>query len=300
MIWVLIGSAAAFFLFRLSSQAWRNHRSGSSWLRGLFDSNATFWVYAVLETLVVLTLVRSIYLESYEHAALCLLSLLLFMGPVLLPRWLHIKLPAALEIILLCFIYSAEILGEINSYYQRIPGWDTMLHTINGFLCAAIGFSLVDMMNRNEHFSVSLSPGYQALMAFCFSMTIGVLWEFVEFAFDQLALLDMQKDFIVPAFSSVSLDKTASNMAIPVMDIARTIIERTDGSRVIIDGGYLDLGIIDTMKDLFVNFIGAVVFSVVGFLYVKHRGHRGNWASQFIPIVVDNPPPQLSSNDSIT
>ena len=33
---------------------------------------------------------------------------------------------------------------------------------------------------------------------------------------------------------------------------------------------YLDVGIMDTMKDLFVNFIGAVVFSVFGYLYSRN------------------------------
>ena len=47
-------------------------------------------------------------------------------------------------------------------------------------------------------------------------------------------------------------------------------------------GGYLDVGIIDTMKDLFVNFIGAVVFSTIGYFYVRGRG-KGGFAQRFIP-----------------
>lgn len=287
MILVLILSAVGFFTLRWAWQARSNRRVGQSWVRSLFVNRATFWVFTILQTLVVLTMVRSIYTHSYENVMLCVLSLALFLAPVFLERWLQVQLPTALEIIILFFIYAAEILGEINSYYVRIPGWDTMLHTINGFLCAAIGFALVDLLNRNERFSISLSPGYQALMAFCFSMTIGVLWEFVEFSCDQLALIDMQKDFVVTQFASVSLDPTASNVAIQVKDIIRTVIETADGGSIIIDGGYLDLGIIDTMKDLFVNFVGAVVFSIIGYLYVKHQGERGGLARQFIPVVLD-------------
>ena len=79
----------------------------------------------------------------------------------------------------LLFIFAAEILGELASFYVRVPNWDTMLHTVNGFLCAAVGFALVDMINRNERFSLKLSPVYLAIVAFCFSMTVGVpsaLW----------------------------------------------------------------------------------------------------------------------------
>ena len=58
-------------------------------------------------------------------------------------------------------------------------------------------------------------------------------------------------------------------------------------------GGYLDIGILDTMKDLFVNFIGAVVFSFIGYFYVKSRG-KGKFASRFIPQVVEVQPEDIN------
>ena len=87
-----------------------------------------------------------------------------------------------------------------------------MLHTTNGFLCAAVGFSLIDILNRNAKIKFTLSPVYVALAAFCFSMTIGVLWEFFEFSMDRLFHMDMQKDTIVHTISSVMLDPTNSNI----------------------------------------------------------------------------------------
>ena len=122
--------------------------------------------------------------------------------PTILERQLQIDLPNVLEIVILLFIFSAWILGEVQTYYTIIPYWDTMLHTLNGFLCAAIGFSLVDLLNRHERVSLSLSPVYMAIVAFCFSMTVGVLWEFFECAMDQIFMQDMQKDTIVNAISS--------------------------------------------------------------------------------------------------
>ena len=83
---------------------------------------------------------------------------------------------------MLLFIFSAEILGEISSFYVLFPFWDTTLHTLNGFLAAAIGFSLVDLLNRSDRVKFDLSPLFLSITAFCFSMTIGVLWEFFEFA----------------------------------------------------------------------------------------------------------------------
>ena len=216
--------------------------------------------------------------------------LLRFLLPTIFERALKIDLPNTMEIIILLFIFAAEILGEIQSYYTTFRGWDTILHTLNGFLCAAIGFALVDMLNRTERFSLSLSPAFMAIVAFCFSMTIGVLWEFFECAMDQFFLLDMQKDAVIHSISSVMLDPTGGNTPTIIRDIADVIVVTGSGEEISLGlGGYLDVGILDTMKDLFVNFIGAVVFSFIGYFYVKSRG-KGRFARRFIPQVVDIQP----------
>ena len=137
-------------------------------------------VYILLRFLVILTIVTQFFNRNFENVFLGLLTLILFVLPTILERRLMIDLPDTLEIIILLFIFAAEILGEIQAFYTTFRGWDTTLHTLNGFLCAAIGFSLVDLFNRNERFSLSLSPAFMGIVAFCFSMTIGILWEFFE------------------------------------------------------------------------------------------------------------------------
>ena len=143
-------------------------------------------VYVILRVLVVLALVAQVFNGNFENVFLCILTLVLFTLPTVIERRVRIDLPDTLEIIILLFIFSAEILGEIQAYYTYFHGWDTMLHTLNGFLCAAIGFSLLDILNRDERLAFKLSPVYLAVVAFCFSMTIGVLWEFFECAMDCL------------------------------------------------------------------------------------------------------------------
>lgn len=250
-----------------------------------YQNKTTLTVYVVLRALIIFVMVRALLRREYQSMALCGLSLFLMILPSIVSRRLKIVLPSTLEIIILLFIFAAEILGEINSFYMRVPHWDTMLHTINGFLCAAIGFCLVDMMNREERFSFKLSPLYLAIVSFCFSMTVGVIWEFFEFGADQLMGLDMQKDAVIHAIDSVMLDPTRTNTVIHIRDIVDTIVVHSDGTQESLNlGGYLDVGIIDTMKDLFVNFIGAVVFSFIGFFYVKHKG-KGKVANRFIPQV---------------
>lgn len=235
-------------------------------------------VYVLLRFLVIIIAVAQFFNGNYENVFLCGLTLILFLLPTIFERALKIDLPNTMEIIILLFIFAAEILGEIQSYYTTFRGWDTILHTLNGFLCAAIGFALVDMLNRTERFSLSLSPAFMAIVAFCFSMTIGVLWEFFECAMDQFFLLDMQKDAVIHSISSVMLDPTGGNTPTIIRDIADVIVVTGSGEEISLGlGGYLDVGILDTMKDLFVNFIGAVVFSFIGYFYVKSRG-KGRFA----------------------
>ncbi len=237
-----------------------------------------FVVYFLLRVFVIGIMVLSLLGGRYENLFVCTLSLILFLVPAFFEKNFGIDLPNTLEIIILLFIFSAEILGEIGSYYTKVPLWDTVLHTINGFLCAAIGFSLVDLINRSERFKFQLSPLYLAIVAFCFSMTIGVLWEMFEFGADMLLGMDMQKDFVVHTINSVALDPNGLNNVITIGGITDTEV---NGKSLGL-GGYLDIGIIDTMKDLIVNFIGAVVFSIIGFFYIKSRG-KNKFASSFIP-----------------
>lgn len=101
-----------------------------------------------------------------------------------------------------------------------------MLHTTTGFLCAATGFALIDILNRNSKIKFQLSPIYVAVAAFCFSMTVGVLWEFFEFGMDRLFMMDMQKDTVVNAITSVMLDPTNSNIPVTIDGITSVTMKR--------------------------------------------------------------------------
>lgn len=245
----------------------------------LREHKSSFIVFSVLRFLVIAALIRQGMLGNYESAFFCGLTLLLLYVPSWLQVHLKVELPPALEITILCFIFAAEILGEVNAFYVRIPGWDTMLHTINGFLAAAVGFSLVMLLNDDERLTFDLSPLFLALTAFCFSMTIGVLWEFFEFSMDYFLHFDMQKDTVIQNLYTVTLDDSLSNKVIAIEGIQDVTV---NGQSLGL-GGYLDIGIIDTMKDLFVNFIGAVVFSTIGYFYAKNKGRKKSAAQSFVP-----------------
>lgn len=254
---------------------------------------AVFAVYVVLRLIVVAELVLSILRGEYESAFICLLVLILFILPFFIQQNFGIQLPTTLEIIILLFIFAAEILGELEGYFITYSNWDTMLHTTTGFLSAATGFALIDILNRNSRIKFHLSPIYVALAAFCFSMTVGVLWEFFEFGMDRLFQLDMQKDTVVQSITSVMLDPTNSNTPITIDGIHSVAV---NGNDLGFDG-YLDIGLYDTMEDLFVNFIGAVAFSVIGYFYIKHRG-KGKLARAFIPTLSEQEEQDPAAPDS--
>ena len=220
------------------------------------NNRAAFVTWLLLRLLVLAAMVYSAVQGEYENVFICILVLFLFLLPSLLQKGLGIAFPSGFQILILVHIFACEILGELACFYVRFPHWDTVTHTVWGFLCAAIGYSLVDILNREDSTHFHLSPAFLAIVAFCFSMTIGVLWEFFEFSMDRLLGMDMQKDTVITSFTSVSLGL----------------------------GGYLDIGLFDTMEDLFVNLIGALTFALIGFFRSRRENAR-KIAEQFIPQV---------------
>lgn len=252
-------------------------------IKALYKENkksSLIW-YLVLRTFVIITMVLSFFRGDYSSVFLCILTLILFLIPFWINNKLNIDIPNVLEIIIFLFIFSAEILGEINNFYAHIPNWDTILHTLNGFLCAAIGLSLIDLLNKNSK-SIHLSPLYVAIASFCFSMTIGVCWEFFEYGADKILNTDMQKDELITSISSVEFDPFQENKAKMIKGISKTILYDENNEELItIEDGYLDIGLNDTMEDLWVNFIGASIYSILGYFYIKNRD-KYSLASKFI------------------
>lgn len=245
-------------------------RTGRFWQsvkRELRENRSAFIVYSALRILVIGMMILQIFNRNFQNAFLCVLTLILFIMPSVVQATFKVEFPTSLEIVILLFIFAAEILGEISAFYIKFPYWDTILHTINGFLCGAIGFSLVEIINGNKKLRFELSPLFMAVVAFCFSMTIGVTWEIFEFSMDSLYHMDMQKDTVIYSIHTVTLDPLKDNNCVTITDIEDVAINGRDLGL----GGYLDIGLMDTMYDLIVNFIGAFVFSFLGYGYVKYK-----------------------------
>ena len=165
-----------------------------------------------------------------------ILGIVAMMFPGFLKRRANLNIPTSMLIVYVIFIYCAIYLGEVRNFYYRIPHWDTILHTFSGAAIGALGFSVVSLLNKLEKITFTLSPLFVALFAFCFAVTLGVIWEIYEFAMDYLLKTNMQKY---------------------ALETGELLIGQT--------------ALKDTMKDLIVDATGAFVMSVIGYISLKHN-----------------------------
>ena len=207
----------------------------------------------------------------------------LFLIPPVVERRFSLQFPAALEISAYLFVFCAGVLGEIGDFYERFAAFDSILHAANGFLFAGFGFCLFSLFEKKRTVRTLPSPAYQSFIAFCFSATIGVVWEIFEFCADRFLHTDMQKDSLLTSIHSVLLPGPDGGM-LRVENITQVEIKTADGSSFILPA-YLDIGLFDTVKDLAVNLWGALAFCMIGYVYLKCR--RMALVAAFIPRVRD-------------
>lgn len=173
----------------------------------------------------------------------CSIGIIAMFFPSFLNKRFHLKIPSAMLIMYIVFLYAAIYLGEVRSFYYAVPHWDTVLHTFSGAMLGALGFSVVYILNDNRSVPIKLSPSFVCIFAFCFAMTIGVLWEIYEFTFDGLLGLNMQKF---------------------MLENKEPLIGRE--------------ALVDTMKDLIVDGLGAMLMCLIGYFSIVNK--KG-WMNDF-------------------
>ncbi len=175
----------------------------------------------------------------------CLLGIVAMNLPSFLYKKFHVTIPSNTIIAYLIFLYAAIVLGEVRSFYYRFEHWDTVLHAFSAGMLGSLGFDVVNFLNKSDTIKLQLSPFFVALFAFCFAISIGVLWEIYEFSFDGILGLNMQK------------------------------FRLEDGTNLI---GRLAL--VDTMDDLIIDCIGAFVTSMIGYFGLLHYKKMENKDNQ--------------------
>lgn len=147
----------------------------------------------IVRGLLVIVIIESIFTQKYQNTFIGVLSVLMTFYPSLLKKRFRVYLPTSLQLLITFFIFAAEFLGEFYNFYYKFPWWDNMLHLISGSVLGIIGFMFVYFLNKTHIKETRLSPFFIVLFAFCFSVTIGVFWEFFEFSVDRLFGFNMQK-----------------------------------------------------------------------------------------------------------
>ena len=192
-----------------------------------------------------------------------LLTLIIFFLLEYLEKLLKLELSFSLKLLLVIFIFSAQVFGEILNFYFVVSFWDNILHLVAGFISACFGFSIIycwGLKSNKEKTTFFIS----FIFLICFSITMSVLWEFFEFSMDRYLGFDMQKDTYVDKINSVSIGDVDNSFVNSFDNVLYTDIYYGD-EFYRIDKGYLDIGLIDTMEDMFFNLVGAFCF---GFLYL--------------------------------
>ena len=256
-----------------------------SFFRGLWQeikaNKSSLFAFAILWICTLAVLLHGAWCGKWDRVFTGALCLVLFLLPPIVERSFSLQLPATLEICAYLFVFCAGVLGEIGDFYQRFSAWDALLHAANGFLFAGFGFCLFSLFEKKRTVRTLPSPAYQSFTAFCFSMTVGVLWEIFEFCADTFLHTDMQKDSFRTAIYSLLLPTEDGGM-LAVENITRVEIQTAVGERFVLPA-YLDVGLADTVKDLAINLWGALCFCIIGYVYLKRR--RMALAAQFIPRV---------------
>lgn len=169
----------------------------------------------------------------------CVLGIIVIHIPTILEKKFKFEVPFFLYISYIIFLYCSIFLGEVQSFYYNVPHWDTILHAMSSLMLGFFGFMVVTLLNKNNHVLMKLSPFFVSLFAFCFAVTIGALWEIYEFSLDGIMGFNMQK-----------------------------YLEVSDGVSTPLVGHE---ALVDTMKDIIIDAIGAVAASVIGYIGLKQN-----------------------------
>ena len=237
-------------------------KSAKKYLREV--NKTALGAFCLIFVLTLIVFINTIIIGDWVKIGLAGAAMILYFVPDLVSYKLKLHLPVILIITYYLFIFASLILGEVFAFYGPFPFWDIVLHLLSGFVIAGIGLSIVEIMSKGEK-----SKAFTLLFAFCFSITLGVMWECLEFTFDMTLRTDAQKDAHVANISTITMQRDGGNQPVRVNDIVNTDIHLASGETITVDEGYLDIGLMDTMKDILVNTAGATLFCIVGAVYLK-------------------------------
>ena len=213
----------------------------------------------IFELFTLISLILIIVTGDFDNLAICIATFAYILIPSAIEKMFSCKVNPILYAA--CILYAVcPLLGDGYKLYYITCWWDKLLHTFAGVAFAIFGVFLFDYINRNHANIVAVG-----IFALCFSVTVSVIWEFVEFTSDTLLKTDMQRDTFVYSINSYILGDA-------IGEVGRIeSIENVTVNGKVLTGGYLDIGLIDTIKDMLFESLGALAFSVI---YMVDKGRH--------------------------
>ena len=191
--------------------------------------------------------------EGTLQILMCFVTMVLVTAPFLLGKLLRFELNAV--VFTFCVLYAlGPILGYVYKLYYLTNWYDDILHASGGVAFAVLGVYLAKFVGGKSRPSVLLT----ALFALFFSMAIALVWEFIEYGVDKIFHGDMQRDTVISYLDSYLLGGKTGEVG-RIEGIEEIIV---NGKEIGL-GGYIDIGLIDTMTDLLVETAGALVLVTV-------------------------------------
>ncbi len=236
-------------------------------------------IFLFIRIFIFLGIIITFITKNYISTIFCTFSTLLFLTPISKKKKICLEVPSILEIVITLLVFCIIILDVLNKLNTKVH-WDTIIHTIIGFLYALICFYYITRLIK-KRIDIKLPLPFICIISILFSMTAGVCWEMYEYSADKVFERDMQKDVLVTTFSSVNLNKDNKLEPVTINKIKSSIIN-TDKGPIIVKGGYIDIGLNDTMKDLIVTLIGSLTFCILNLLFILNK-EKYHYIKKIIP-----------------
>jgi len=162
----------------------------------------------LLKISLLIASIVAIWFRDWLDVFLSLLALFLTFLPNIVEKKLSIVVPTKFEFLVVAFIYASLYLGEARLFWNLIWWWDLAMHFLSGIIMGIIGFSLVRILN--EYKAININPFFVAMFSFCFSLSMGAVWEVFEFFMDYFLHTNLQTGSLVDTMTDIMLDITGA------------------------------------------------------------------------------------------
>jgi len=161
---------------------------------------ATWIIWGIL----VIATVFALFTQHWSNVFVSITALLFTVMPAIFSERFKIKLPLTFLAAISIFVFSALFLGEVFDFYERFWWWDVGLHGISAIGFGIVGFLFVFYLFQGDLYAAP--PWALSMIAFCFALAVGALWEIFEFLMDQGFGLTMQKSGLIDTMWDLIVD----------------------------------------------------------------------------------------------